>query len=644
MSDLKNEMQDNFLKYASYVILDRAIPNVYDGLKPVQRRILHTLYNMDDGKLHKVANVAGQTMAFHPHGDAPITEALVNLANKNFLLDKQGNFGNIYTGDPSAAARYIETRLSPLAKEILFNPEITQTLPSYDGRNQEPMQLPAKLPILLLQGAEGIAVGMSTKILPHNFTEIIEAQIAYLEMQPFTLYPDFPTGGIMDASTYEKGLGKIKLRAKLSAVDTKTIIISEICYGTTTESLIHSIDEAAKKGKIKIDSISDYTSDKVEIEIKLPRGQFAEGAIEALYGFTECEVSLSSQVVVIKDGKPFQTDIHEIIALNTQKLVELLQLELNIEKNKLSEKIFYKTLERIFIINRLYKKIEEIDSYEKIHSTIADSLKDYSEELQRQPTYEDREKLLNIPLRRISRFDINKNEDEIAHHKKELISIEKDLKNLTRFTINYLKNLLTKYGKQFPRKTQLQSIDDVNIKAMLVKKIKVYLDVSTGFVGTKVQSGLSFECTNFDKLLFFFEDGTYMVTAIEEKRYLYQNSSKLIFAGPADKKTIFTVLYYENNLNHAYLKRFVIDKFIQDKIYRFINEDDKFKFLTTEPVANCHIEFTQKARQKVHHKTFNSLDVAVKSVTAKGVRIASQDIKALSLDCPTNLSCICLNP
>ncbi|MFN4174005.1 MAG: DNA gyrase subunit A, partial [Parachlamydiaceae bacterium] len=322
MDDLKHQMKDYFLQYASYVILDRAIPNVFDGLKPVQRRILHTLYKMHDDKLHKVANVVGQTMQFHPHGDAPIYEALVNLSNKGYLLDQQGNFGNIFTGDPSAAARYIETRLSELARETMFNPDLTETVPSYDGRNQEPVVLPAKIPLLLMQGADGIAVGMATHILPHNFKELLEAEIAYLQGEKYKLVPDFPTGGILDASGYEKGKGKVKLRAKIDIVDPKTLVIREICYGTTTESLIKSIDEAAKRGKIKIEAINDYTASHVEIEIKLPRGQYAEELINGLYAFTECEVALNSQIIVIRDNRPWETDVHQILELHADTLVQ----------------------------------------------------------------------------------------------------------------------------------------------------------------------------------------------------------------------------------------------------------------------------------------------------------------------------------
>lgn len=444
MEDLKDLMEFNYLNYASYVILERAIPHVIDGLKPVQRRILHTLYLIDDGKLHKVANVTGQTMSFHPHGDAPIYEALVNMAAKDYLLDKQGNFGNLFTGDPASAARYIETRLSALSREALFNPDLTETIPSYDGRNQEPTCLPAKVPVVLMMGAEGIAVGMSTRILPHNFVELLEAEIALLEGKKIEVLPDFPTGGIMDASEYDKGRGKVKLRVKLAVRDDKTIVIEEICHGTSTESLIRSIDEAAKRGKIKIDSIHDYTAEKVEIEIKLPRGQHADQLIDALYAFTECEVNLNSIVLVIKDNLPWETDVESILKLHVEKLQEYLQKELEIERGRLIDKIFAKTLEQIFIENRLYKKIEEVTSYEEIHETIRKSLMSYHKQLARTPEHEDREQLLSIPIRRISRFDIDKNQKEIRDLEERVAEIDKELKNMKRFTINYIKGLLKK--------------------------------------------------------------------------------------------------------------------------------------------------------------------------------------------------------
>ncbi len=624
MDDLKHQMKDHFLQYASYVILDRAIPNVVDGLKPVQRRILETLWKQNDDKLHKVANIVGQTMQLHPHGDAPIYEALVNLASKGFLMDRQGNFGNIYTGDPSAAARYIETRLSPLARETLFNPDITEKIPSYDGRNMEPVTLPAKIPLLLMQGADGIAVGMSTHILPHNFSELLEAEIAYLEGKDFKIFPDFPTGGIMDKSEYDKGRGKIKLRAKIEIKDPKTLVIRDICYGTTTESLIRTIDEAAKKGKIKIEAINDYTAKDVEIEIKLPRGQYAEEMIDALYGFTECEVSLTSQIIVIKDGQPWETDVHEILRYNAEKLVEFLRQELEIEKARILEKIFYKTLERIFIENRIYKKIETVKTLEGIHETLEEAFKPYRKELLRAPTHDDREKLLQIPIRRISRFDMDKNQEEIAHLQKTLQEVEKNLKNVKKFTIDYLNNLIQKYGKDYPRKTRIKAIEEIDRRAIETKKIKVGYDPKTGFVGTKISGPEQFTCTNFDKLLVLFKDGTYKVTSIPEKLYL----ENAVWVGVADKKTVLNVIYTKEK--QAWAKRFIVDKFILDKIYRYLDENTELHYISSDVEPTVEIQFVPKAHQKKSKIAYSFKDALVKGAGTRGSRVATQPVKRVN--------------
>lgn len=625
MDDLKEQMKDHFLQYASYVILDRAIPNVVDGLKPVQRRILETLWKQNDDKLHKVANIVGQTMQLHPHGDAPIYEALVNLANKGYLLDQQGNFGNILTGDPSAAARYIETRLSPLAKETLFNPDITEKLPSYDGRNQEPLTLPAKIPLLLMQGAEGIAVGMATHILPHNFTELLEAEIAFLEGKDFRFYPDFVTGGIMDRSQYDKGKGKIKLRAKIEIKDDKTLVIREICYGTTTEGLIRSIDEAAKKGKIKIEAINDYTARNVEIEIKLPRGQHAEDLLDALYGFTECEVSISSQIIVIKDGLPWETDVHEILGYNATKLVEFQKRELEIEKARLLDKIFYKSLERIFIENRLYKKIETVKTLEGIHKALEEAFKPYEKKLLRKPTHEDREKLLQIPIRRISRYDIDKNEEEIALLEETLQQVEKDLKNVKKYSINYLKKLIEKYGKQFPRRTRIKAIEEIDRRAIETKEIKVGFDPKTGFIGTKISGSVELECTNFDKLLVFFKDGTYKVMNIPEKQYV----ENVAWVAIADKKSVMSVVYKNKVTGQAWAKRFVVDKFILDKIYRYFDETSELQYFTPRSEATVELQFVPQPRQKVNKMRLSLSEILVKGAQARGIRLARQKIKKI---------------
>ncbi len=623
MDDLKLQMKDHFIQYASYVILDRAIPNVVDGLKPVQRRILETLYRQNDDKLHKVANIVGQTMQFHPHGDAPIYEALVNLANKGFLLDRQGNFGNIYTGDPSAAARYIETRLSPLAREVLFNPDITEKVPSYDGRNMEPVTLPAKIPLLLMQGAEGIAVGMSTRILPHNFTELLEAEIAYLEGKPFKLYPDFVTGGIMDKSQYDKGRGKIKLRAKIEIKDPKTLVIRELCHGTTTESLIRSIDEAAKKGKIKIDAINDYTAKNVEIEISLPRGQYADEMLDALYGFTECEVTLNSQIVVIKEGLPWETDVHEILAYNAEMLVGFLKRELEIERERLLEKIFYKTLERIFIENRLYKKIETVKTLEGIHKTLEEAFAPFHKELLRSPTHDDRDKLLQIPIRRISRFDIDRNQEEIIALQEALRGVEKDLKNVKKYTIAYLEKLIQKYGKEHPRRTKVKAIEEIDRRAIETKKIKVCFDPSTGFLGTKVSGPTQLHCTNFDKLVVFTTDGNYSVVNVPEKLYV----EKAIWVGVVDKKTVMSVVYKSSDTGLPWAKRFIVEKFILDKAYRYFEEKGELLYLSSDPSPSVELQFAPQAGKKAKKLQATLKDIPVKGPQVKGIRLANQKVK-----------------
>jgi len=631
VDDLKQQMKHHFLNYASYVILDRAIPSIVDGLKPVQRRILSTIYKMHDGKFHKVANIAGQTMALHPHGEAAIVDALVNIAGKGFTLDMQGNFGNLYTGDPAAAARYIESRLSGLSLETLFNPDITETVPSYDGRNDEPVALPAKIPLLLMQGAEGIAVGMATKILPHNFKELLEAEIAILEGEDFTLLPDFPTGGIMDASDYQKGLGKVKLRARIELVDPKTLVIKEICYGTTTESTMNSIEEAAKKGKIKIESIHDYTSDHVSIEIKLPRGQYAEELESALYAYTDCEINLNSQVIVIKDSLPLETDVHEILRHNVDLLKDYLKRELEIRKDSLEEKVYEKSLEQIFIEDRLYKEIEKVKKEEEIHETVANSLKPYHKKLPRIPTEADRTKLLAIPIRKISKFDIDKNQREIKDIILELEEVEKELKNIKRFAIKYIRSLLKKYEDLYPRKTEISSIQQVDKRAMEVRMIKVGFDPKTGFIGTKVTSDVTLECTNFDKLLVLYKDGTYKVINIPEKQYLQDGGKKIAFVGIADKKSVFSVAYRDPKTNYAFAKRFVISKFILDKEYSYLDEGMELDYMTTNEDEVLEVQFVPKQKQKQSKANFAFNTVLVKGVSAKGVRIANRQVKKLKV-------------
>lgn len=636
MKDMKQLMQEYYLLYASYVIRDRAIPDVVDGLKPVQRRLLHALWLMHDGKMHKVANVAGQTMAFHPHGDAAIVEALVNLANKGFLLDMQGNFGNLLTGDPAAAARYIETRLSPLAIETLFNPALTPTVPSYDGRHVEPVIFPAKIPLLLMQGTDGIAVGMATYILPHNFVELLEAEIAYLEGRSYLIEPDFPTGGLMDASLYDKGRGKVRLRARFEIADPKTIVIREICYGTTTESLIRSIDEAAKKGKIKIDAIHDYTSDKVEIEIKLPRGAYASELIDSLCAYTECEISLVPQMIAIKDNLPWEGDVHQILELHAQNLQRYLQCELEIERDRLLEVVFAGNMERIFIENRLYKPIETISSYEEIHAVIEKGFEPFLFQLSRVPTEKDRERLLNLPLRRISRFDIEKNQQEIKAAKDSLAFVLQDLEDIKRFTIAFLKKMIDKYGKDYPRRTHIQSIERLDLRAIEMKEIAVGYDPAGGFIGTKVSGGKMMYCTNFDKILVFYSDASYQVFSIPEKQYVGRPGAHVMHIAVADKKTVLNVVYRDTKTRCCFAKRFVVDKYILEKTYAFLDEGMELLFLSADPSAGVELHYTPKLRQKYKVQQFQFHDYLVKGVMAKGVRMAPWEVDKL-LEVPLTL-------
>lgn len=628
MEDFKDIFKKNFLSYASYVILDRAIPSAIDGLKPVQRRILWMLKKIDDGKMHKVANVAGQTMALHPHGDQPIIDALVNLANKGYLLDTQGNFGNPLTGDPASAARYIETRLSKLAKTTAFNSELTETLPSYDGRAEEPKFLPIKIPLLLLQGAEGIAVGMSTKIFPHNFVELLEAEIAYIQEKKYEIFPDFPSGGSIDVSDYQEGKGKIRLRASIDIIDDKTLVIREICYGTTTESLIRSIDEAAKKGKIKIEGISDYTSEKIEIEIRLPRGQYADQVKEQLYAFTDCEVTIHSSMIIILDDQPIETTTTELIADHADRLQGYLKKELELERDDLLEKLFRKSLEQIFIENRLYKKIEEIKSLEQIHKTVAHSLIPFLAQLSRIPTEEDQNQLLAIPLRRISRFDIEKFQKEIVEIEKRVEQIQKDLQNLPKFTINYLRALLKEFETFFPRKTRIETLEIIDKKKVGKQKIRIGFDANQGFLGTKIVEN-AFECSNLSKLLLLFDDGTFKVISIPEKLYLFGEKRRPIYIGPADKETTFSIIYTEENL-YPYIKRFIIKQFILEKEYRFIEEEQRLQYFSELPVT-LELNFDKAKRSKLNQLRINVADFPIKSVKAKGVRIATKEFNKIKV-------------
>ena len=450
---LHTRVDRGILEYASYVIRDRAIPNLADGLKPVQRRILWALHEKDDGRFIKVANVVGHTMKYHPHGDASIGDALVVLANKRYLIEGQGNFGNIFTGDPAAASRYIECRLTELARTEVFNDSITEFVPSYDGRNREPVTLPCKLPLNLMLGTEGIAVGLSARILPHNFPELLEAQIAILKKQSFKCLPDFPTGGLMDARDYQDGKGSVKVRARIKTRDESTVLITEIPPTTTTDGLIGSIEDAARKGKLKVKSINDFTSENVEIEIKCPPGVDAEKMVDALYAFTDCEVTIASRIIVIKDNRPVELTVSEVLRENTEQLVAILKRELELREKQLLDELHYRTLERIFIEERIYKKIEQCKTNEAVTEAVYNGFKPFKRQLVRDIVDADVDRLLQVRIRRISLFDIKKHREEMEKTKAELNETRKNLKNLTRYVIGHLEALLEKYGPQYPRLT-----------------------------------------------------------------------------------------------------------------------------------------------------------------------------------------------
>lgn len=625
----------NFLDYTSYVIRERAIPDINDGLKPVQRRILQTLHNMDDGRFHKVANVVGETMKLHPHGDQSIFAALVNLANKGYLVDRQGNFGNIFTGDQASAARYIECRLTPLARETLFNKDLTEFVDSYDGRMREPVSLPSKLPMLLLLGAEGIAVGMATKIMPHNFCELLKCQIKYLNGKRFTLYPDFPRGGIVDVSDYNHGNGRLRCRARIDTIDDKTITITELPYNLTTQTLIDSVEKAAKNGKIKITSINDYTAEEVEVEIKLPRGVHADETIDALFAFTDCEVSVSPNFVVIRDNMPCILKVEDVLKHNTDKLVTDLETELTIERGRLRDKLHARKLEQIFIEERLYKEIEEKISYKAVISTIRQALVPYADELIRKVTKDDIERLLEIKIKRISRYDINKQQKEIETLEKAIAQIDVHLQDMVGYTRNYLDDLLKKYGKKYPRQSKLEQFDEVNARAAALSNIHVAYHRDSGFFGHKVKlenkkKDLGLTCSEYDRILLIFKNGMYKVVSVVEKLFLGKD---LLFMGVVQKGLVFNVIYRSGLENLTYAKRFTTPKFILGREYRLFPEHKRSVIqllVIGEKDVRARISLVPSARAKYNSIEVDMDDFLLKGAAAKGKRISNRVVRRVS--------------
>jgi topoisomerase-4 subunit A len=630
MAYVKKLFNSNFLEYASYVIKDRAIPHIDDGLKPVQRRILHTLFEMDDGKFHKVANVVGHCMRYHPHGDASIYSALVVLANKELFIDKQGNFGNIFTGDEPSAARYIECRIKPLAREIMYNPELTEFEPSYDGRNQEPVTFPAKVPLALVTGAEGIAVGMSTRILPHNFIEVLEAVRAALKKKKVELYPDFPTGGLMDVSEYEEGQGKVLVRAKLDTRDPKRIVIRELPAGSTTESLITSIENAVKKNKVKIAEINDFTTEEVEIELKLARGVYSEEVEDALYAFTDCETAISVNLLVIKDGKPTQMTVPEVIGYHAKRLVEILTRELENERGHLQDRLHARTLERIFIEERIYKKIEQMKSQQGVINAVIKGFEPFASRIKRKVTEEDVVRLLKIPIRRISLYDINKTKQEMEEIRARLGEIKKHLSNMTAYAVDFLEGLIERNEDEYERKTEIISFEKVSVREAAQRNLPLRYDGDTGYLGYGVAGGrVLFDVSVYDRILVVRKNGYYSVIDVPEKLFVDKG---MLACGHADKENLakktFSIVY-KNEEGYPYMKRCRIEKYIIDKSYSLVPDKCTIMKLTTDDKSVAVVQYKPTPRMKVTEERFPVKDYLVKSVKASGVRLAVKKVKSV---------------
>lgn len=584
-----------FLDYASYVILERAVPHIKDGLKPVQRRILHAMNELEDGRFHKVANIIGNTMRYHPHGDAAIGDALVQLGQKELLIDTQGNWGNVATGDRAAAPRYIEARLSKFALDVAFNPKITEWEISYDGRSKEPLTLPMKFPLLLAQGIEGIAVGMACKILPHNFNELISACIATLKDRSFKLFPDFPSGGSADVSNYNDGLrgGKVRLRANIQKEDNKTLVINEIPYGTTTTSLIDSIIRANDKNKIKVKNIEDNTAENVEIQIHLASGISPDKTIDALYAFTDCEISISPNTSVIEDDKPHFKGVTELLKSNAKETLNLLKLELEIQKSELQEKWHFASLERIFIEQRIYRDIEECETWESIIETIRKGLKPYTKYLFREVTDEDIARLTEIKIKRISKFDSNKADDKIAALEDEIVKVKHHLANIVDYTVDYYKVLKKKYGKGRERKTELKSFETIDVSKVVARNKKLYVNAKEGFIGFGIKNeGGEFvsDCSDIDDIIVFHENGTMQVVKIQSKVFVGKNIIHTAVWKRGDKRTTYNMIYKDGKRNYLMMKRFQVKSITREKEYDLANGNkSKVMYFSANPNGEAEI-------------------------------------------------------
>lgn len=631
--------QDWFLDYASYVILERAVPGIDDGFKPVQRRIMQSMKDLDDGRYNKVANLVGHTMQYHPHGDASIADAMVQLGQKELLIDMQGNWGNILTGDRAAASRYIEARLSKFALAVVFNPKTTDWQLSYDGRRKEPIDLPVKFPLLLAQGAEGIAVGLSTKILPHNFNELIDASIKVLKGRSFNLFPDFLTGGIADVSNYNDGLrgGKVRVRAKIAQQDKSTLIISEVPFGTTTSSLIDSILKANEKGKIKIKKIEDNTAKEVEILIYLGSGISPDKTIDALYAFTNCEVSISPLCCIIQKNKPIFIGVSESLKYSTDHTVELLRKELKIQLSELEEQWHFSSLERIFIENRIYRDIEEEETWEGVIKAIDKGLKPHIKHLKRPITRDDIIKLTEIRIKKISKFDIDKAKLFIEGLEDKIAEVKNSLDNIIDFTIAYFKELKLKYGKSKTRKTELRIFDDIVATKVVMRNSKLFVNRSEGFVGTTLKKDeYVADCADIDDVIVFRADGKMMITKVDTKTFVGKNIIHVAVFKKKDKRTVYNMIYKDGKSGTTYMKRFSVTGVTRDKEYDLTagNNNSKVLYFSANPNGEAEkVTILLRAVGTIKKLKWDVdfADLAVKGRSSRGNTVTKNTVRKIEL-------------
>ncbi|MBU3837358.1 MAG: DNA gyrase/topoisomerase IV subunit A [Candidatus Phocaeicola faecigallinarum] len=638
---LSGMYQNWFLDYASYVILERAVPHINDGLKPVQRRILHSMKRLDDGRYNKVANIVGHTMQFHPHGDASIGDALVQLGQKELLIDCQGNWGNILTGDSAAAPRYIEARLSKFALDVVFNPKTTQWQSSYDGRNREPITLPVKFPLLLAQGVEGIAVGLSSKILPHNFNELCDAAIAYLKGEPFQLYPDFQTGGSIDVSKYNDGErgGVVRVRAKISKLDNKTLCISEIPYGKTTSSLIDSILKAVEKGKIKVKKVEDNTAGKVEILVHLAPGVSSDKTLDALYAFTDCEVNISPNCCVIDNKKPHFLSVSDVLKKSTDNTLDLLRQELNIERDEKLEALHFSSLEKIFIEERIYKdaKFEQAENMDAACEHIDDRLTPFYPKMVREVTKEDILKLMEIKMARILKFNKDKADELIARLKGEIEEIENHLAHITDYTINWYEGLKAKYGKNFERKTEIRNFDVIVATKVAEANEKLYINREEGFIGTGLKKDeYVCNCSDIDDVIIFYKDGKYKIVRISDKLFVGKNILYVNIFKKNDKRTIYNVIYRDGKDGAYFIKRFNVTSMIRDREYDVTqgNPGSKIMYFTANPngeaeVVKVTLRPNPRIKKLILERDFS--EISIKGRQSMGNLLTRLEVHKISL-------------